>query len=196
MAPIFWPRTIRRLYCDRPLASNAILCHNSGARRIPPAEVLPRQRGSKKNSEDASEYGDGLLDVLPAEQRSERMSRVRSKDTKPEMVVRRLVHSLGCRFRLHNRQLPGSPDLVFARLKTVIFVHGCFWHRHPRCKKASTPATNPDFWRGKFNANRLRDKRQIHQLRRLGWEALIVWECETRDPEKLKKRLCRELKRT
>lgn len=135
------------------------------------------------------------MDTLSPAQRGKLMSRVRSKDTKPEMAVRRLVHSMGCRYRLHKRPLPGSPDLVLFGLKTVIFVHGCFWHRHPRCKKASTPSTNCDFWRRKFHANRLRDKRNIRKLRRLGWETLIVWECETRDPEKLKERLRQELKK-
>lgn len=139
--------------------------------------------------------GGTRVDTLTPMKRSERMGRVRSRDTTPEMAVRRLVHSLDFRYRLHDRRLPGTPDLVFPGRKRVIFVHGCFWHRHPRCKKASTPSTNVDFWSAKFDANRLRDKRKIRELQRLGWKALVVWECETRKPEKLKERLRRELEK-
>ena len=124
------------------------------------------------------------------------MRRVPSKDTKPEIVVRRLVHALGYRFRLYARALPGTPDIVLSRLRQAIFVHGCFWHRHRNCKKASTPSTNRDFWSAKFAANKLRDKRKMHQLRKLGWQVLVVWECETCNPERLKERLRHALERT
>ena len=135
------------------------------------------------------------MDTLTPNERSERMGRIRSKDTKPEIAVRRLVHSLGFRYRLHGSGLPGHPDLVFPGRKRVIFVHGCFWHRHPGCKKASTPSTNRDFWTTKFSANLQRDKKKIRELRKLGWKVLVVWECEIRNSEKLTKRLRRELEK-
>lgn len=115
-------------------------------------------------------------------QRSALMVRIRGKDTKPELAVRRLAHRLGYRFRLHRRDLPGSPDLVFPALRKVIFVHGCFWHRHPGCRKASTPTTRRTFWQAKFDRNVERDVRKEVELMAAGWEVLLVWECETRDP--------------
>jgi DNA mismatch endonuclease (patch repair protein) len=117
------------------------------------------------------------------------MRQVRGKNTGPEMVVRRLLHRLGLRFRLHRRNLPGRPDLVLPRWATVIFVHGCFWHRHPRCKQSTTPASNRPFWLRKFRLNRQRDRRKQRELERQGWRVLIVWECETRQPEPLAARL-------
>jgi DNA mismatch endonuclease, patch repair protein len=135
------------------------------------------------------------VDRLSQTDRSKLMRLVPSKDTKPEMAVRRLVHSLGFRYRLHGSRLPGTPDLVLRRLKRAIFVHGCFWHRHAGCKKASTPSTNRPFWKAKFIANKLRDKRNIRELQELGWRVLVVWECETRFPEKLTRRLRRELEK-
>ena len=125
------------------------------------------------------------MDTLTPSQRSERMSRVRSKDTKPELAVRRLTHSLGYRYRLHNHKLPGCPDLVFASRKKVIFVHGCFWHRHPRCKNTRWPKSRLDFWKPKLEANRKRDLSNQRKLRGIGWEYLVVWGCETRDVERL-----------
>ncbi len=123
------------------------------------------------------------------------MSRVRAKDTRPEMIVRRLVHSLGYRYRLHRGDLPGRPDLVFPKRKAIIFVHGCFWHRHARCRKATTPATNRDYWLPKFRQNKLRDNRKQRELERLGWRVVVVWECETGDLESLKERICFELEK-
>ena len=111
--------------------------------------------------------------------RSELMGRIRGKDTGPELVVRRLVHALGYRFRLHRRDLPGSPDLVLSRHRKVIFVHGCFWHRHSCKRGQSMPATRVAFWSQKFRANQLRDRAALIELRRLGWRTLIIWECET-----------------
>lgn len=122
-------------------------------------------------------------DFMTDEQRSWNMSRIRSKDTKPELLVRSLIHSLGYRFRLHDRKLPGRPDIVFPKLKKVVFVHGCFWHRHEGCPCAPLPKSNRDFWTAKLNTNRNRDIRNQLQLRERGWSYLIIWECETRKPD-------------
>ena len=133
------------------------------------------------------------MDYLTPIERSKLMSRVRAGDTKPEIVVRRLLHSLGYRFRLHRPDLPGHPDIVLPGRRKIIFVHGCFWHRHPRCRKATTPATRRDFWALKFRQNIGRDKRQQRELRRMGWDVLVVWECETRNLERLKDRISSEM---
>nr|WP_323873615.1 DNA mismatch endonuclease Vsr [Roseomonas mucosa] len=117
------------------------------------------------------------------------MSRVAQKNTKPEMIVRSLAHGLGYRFRLHRSDLPGTPDIVFPRLRKAIFVHGCFWHRHPGCRLASTPKSRPEFWEPKFRANVERDHRKEEQLRKAGWDVETIWECETRDPGRLMERL-------
>lgn len=117
------------------------------------------------------------------------MARVRSKDTKPEMQVRRLVHAMGYRYRLHDRKLPGHPDLVFKGLRKVIFVHGCFWHRHEGCGLARLPKSRLDFWLPKLEGNRLRDARKLEQLNQLGWTSLVIWECELKDIGLLEKRL-------
>lgn len=123
------------------------------------------------------------MDTLTAEQRSERMSRIRGVDTKPEMIVRHLAHGLGYRYRLHGRGLPGKPDLVFPGLRKVIFVHGCFWHRHPdpKCTLARLPKSRLDFWRAKLEGNRERDERDEARLRETGWDVLVIWECQLRD---------------
>lgn len=113
------------------------------------------------------------------------MSRVRGKNTAPEFVVRGLAHALGYRFRLHRKDLPGSPDLVFPSRHKVVFVHGCYWHRHPGCRRASTPGTRRDFWEAKFARNVERDARKERELRQAGWDVLTIWECETRDVERL-----------
>ncbi|GGA02656.1 very short patch repair endonuclease [Blastomonas marina] len=129
-----------------------------------------------------------MVDNLSPEERSRLMSRVRGKDTNPEMAVRRLVHKLGYRFRLHRRDLPGTPDLVFPGKKKVIFVHGCYWHRHD-CKKATTPKTNVEFWENKFDANIMRDNKNLNDLSELGWETMVVWQCEAEKPEEIVDRL-------
>jgi DNA mismatch endonuclease, patch repair protein len=118
-------------------------------------------------------------DIDPA--RSAQMALVRSKNTKPEIIVRRLAHSLGYRFRLHRRDLPGSPDLVFPRYRKVIFVHGCFWHQHndPTCWRSRLPKSRQEFWRPKLNSNVVRDQRDLAALDANGWAALVVWECQT-----------------
>ena len=129
-----------------------------------------------------------MTDSLTQAERSERMSRVRGKDTGPEMVVRRLVHSLGYRYRLHGTKLPGRPDLVFASRRKVIFVHGCFWHRHndSACKLTRLPKSRLDFWAPKLEGNAERDKRHQEALKSLGWDVLIIWECELKDRPSLK----------
>lgn len=124
--------------------------------------------------------------------RSRIMKSVGRENTRPEIVVRKLLHSLGLRFRLHRKALPGSPDIVLPRHRTAVFVHGCFWHRHPGCRYASTPKTRQDYWLPKFAANVERDARKSSQLEELGWRVLVVWECETRNREALKARLRRE----
>lgn len=129
------------------------------------------------------------LDNLSSVQRSMCMASIKSSDTQPELIVRRLLHSFGYRYRLHRRDLPGTPDLVLPRYQCVIFVHGCFWHKH-RCKRGrSTPRTNAEFWRGKRENTRLRDHRNVDALRRAGWRVIIVWECEVSNPDNLEKRL-------
>ncbi|WP_090734422.1 very short patch repair endonuclease [Azotobacter beijerinckii] len=125
--------------------------------------------------------------------RSDIMRAVKRAHTGPEVAVRKLLHSLGLRFRLHRKALPGSPDIVLPKHRTVIFVHGCFWHRHPGCRYASTPKTRQDYWLPKFAANVERDARKSSQLKELGWRVLVVWECETRnDKGTLEARLRRE----
>ncbi|MDZ4753491.1 MAG: very short patch repair endonuclease [Phycisphaerae bacterium] len=131
---------------------------------------------------------------MTPEQRSRCMSRIRSKNTTPELLVRSLVHRMGFRFRLHRRDLPGTPDLVFVGAQKVIFVHGCFWHQHPGCRHATQPATRADFWEAKFERNRARDRRACEALAALGWTTLVLWECEVRDATQLSKRLRRFLK--
>jgi DNA mismatch endonuclease, patch repair protein len=117
------------------------------------------------------------------------MSAVRGRDTKPEMVVRRLLHAMNFRYRLHRKDLPGSPDIVFGSRRKAIFVHGCFWHRHPLCSKATSPKTRSEFWASKFERNVERDREVEHRLAEMGWQSQVVWECETRTPEDLAARL-------
>ena len=129
------------------------------------------------------------MDTLTPKERSARMSRIRARDTKPELLVRGLTHRMGYRYRLHRRDLPGSPDLVFSALRKVIFVHGCFWHRHPNCKLARLPKSRQSFWVPKLTANRARDLVNQARLSDSGWDSLVVWECETRDQETLADRI-------
>jgi DNA mismatch endonuclease (patch repair protein) len=119
-----------------------------------------------------------MSDVLTKEQRSYNMSRIRSKDTKPEEIVRKYLFSRGLRYRKNDKRYPGHPDIVLPKYHTVVFVHGCFWHRHPGCRYASIPATNSEFWQKKFTRNVERDKEEQSKLREMGWKVLIVWECE------------------
>jgi DNA mismatch endonuclease (patch repair protein) len=119
------------------------------------------------------------------------MQAVRRRDTAPEMQVRRLLHAMGYRFRLHRKDLPGSPDVVLPRHKKVVLIHGCFWHGHEQCKRAKRPTKNAETWRAKIEDNRIRDAKNVAALRELGWGVLVVWECELRDQERLG-RLLRE----
>ncbi len=136
-----------------------------------------------------------FVDNLTKEERSAQMSKVRGKNTKPEMAVRSLLHRAGYRYGLHRKDLPGKPDIVMPKYATVIFVHGCFWHRHEGCEKNRTPKTRKKFWEAKFERNIANDKRNTRQLRALGWSVITVWECELKNPEKLLKRLERLLAR-
>lgn len=128
-------------------------------------------------------------DCLSPAERSALMSRIGPKDSKPEMIVRRLLHRLGYRYKLHRRDLPGTPDIVFPRRRIAIFVHGCFWHRHPGCEAASSPKTRKDFWSRKFEANVARDVRKVGELEADGWTVAIIWSCETKGTAGLASRL-------
>jgi DNA mismatch endonuclease, patch repair protein len=136
-----------------------------------------------------------MTDHLSAEERSNLMRKVRGKDTKPELIVRRLIHSMGFRYRLHVGNLPGHPDIVFTSKNRIVFVHGCFWHRHSAnsCRFARLPKSREEFWVPKLEANRLRDARNQRALRRLGWKILVVWECQLGNKEQLKNKLSRYL---
>lgn len=136
-----------------------------------------------------------MADTVDRETRSLIMSRVRGKDTAPEMLVRRLVFSLGYRYRLHDARLPGKPDLVFAGRRKVIFVHGCFWHRHDGCDLARLPKSRAEFWTRKLTGNKERDGRNQTALRKLGWRILVVWECGLGDQAALRRRIVRFLDR-
>lgn len=126
------------------------------------------------------------MDTLSPEERSERMSRVRGKNTRPERRVRSMAHRLGYRFRLHRRDLPGKPDLVFPRRRVALFVHGCFWHRHEACPLARLPKSRRDFWEPKLESNRLRDIAAKQRLESMGWRVVAIWECETLRDETMK----------
>lgn len=130
-----------------------------------------------------------MSDIFERAKRSEIMSRIRGRDTKPELVVRRIAHRLGFRFRLHRKDLPGSPDIVFPRYRAIIMVHGCFWHRHPGCKYAYTPKTRVQFWRQKFEGNVVRDRRNERALSERGWRTTVIWECETKDQQAVAARI-------
>jgi|ERR1051326_717639 DNA mismatch endonuclease (patch repair protein) len=133
------------------------------------------------------------MDSLTPSQRSKLMSRVPQRHSKPELAVRKLLTEAGYRYTLHARNLPGSPDIVFSRRKKVIFLHGCFWHRHPNCNKATMPKTRTEFWAEKFKANVRRDSKAISDLKRLGWKVMVVWECQIGSPKMLGSKLFRFL---
>lgn len=126
-----------------------------------------------------------MVDFLSKQKRSSVMARVKRQDTRPELSLRRALHACGLRYRLHVTSLPGSPDLVFSKYKAVVFVHGCFWHRHPGCRRASTPSTNMDFWSKKFERNVARDVRVATDLVAAGWNVFTVWECELSSKSKI-----------
>lgn len=130
-----------------------------------------------------------MTDVFTKEQRSRVMSRIRGKDTRPERIIRSLLHRMGYRFRLHNPFLPGKPDIVLARHRKIIFVNGCFWHGHRQCRKGSIPASNREFWQNKILSNKERDKLTRRLLRKQGWKVLTIWECELRDIDRLTRKI-------
>ncbi len=129
------------------------------------------------------------MDIISKEKRSWVMSRIRGRDTKPEILVRSILHRMGYRFRLHRSDLPGRPDIVLPRHRTAVFVHGCFWHRHSGCRYAYEPKSRKRFWQKKFLQNIGRDRSVQRELELLGWHVVIVWECETRSAEQLSRRL-------
>lgn len=129
-----------------------------------------------------------MADTVTPEKRSEIMSRVRGKNTRPEMAVRRLVHRMGYRYRLHRSDLPGKPDMVFTLRRKVIFVHGCFWHGHD-CPLGRIPKSRVEFWVGKITGNKARDERNLDRLRALGWACLVIWECQLKNQETLEQRI-------
>lgn len=128
-------------------------------------------------------------DRLTPTQRSAHMGRIRRSNTKPELIVRRLLFAMGYRYRLQWRDAPGRPDIAFPGRRKAIYVHGCFWHQHPGCRLSHIPATRPEFWAEKFNRNKDRDARDLARAADAGWDTLVVWECETRDPLNLSSRL-------
>ena|SRR2546422_11679747 len=130
-----------------------------------------------------------MRDLLTKERRSWNMSRIRGKDTSPEKRVRSQLHRMGYRFRLHRKDLPGNPDVVFVSRRIALFVHGCFWHRHPRCKNCTTPTNNRRFWLNKLEGNAARDKRNQQALNKLGWRTMVIWECQTENTRQLESRL-------
>lgn len=129
------------------------------------------------------------MDTLTPEARSRTMSHIRGKDTAPERMVRSMLHKMGYRFRLHVARLPGKPDIVLPRRKAVILVHGCFWHGHEGCRRAGVPATNTQFWLEKIAANKARDARTVAELEKAGYRCLIIWQCELKNPDAVKRRL-------
>lgn len=129
------------------------------------------------------------MDTMSRTERSKRMSLIRSKDTKPEILVRKIIFAEGFRYRLHGKSLPGRPDIVFQRLHKVIFVHGCFWHRHSRCKLARLPKSKVNFWEPKLTANRNRDVSNARKIRKAGWRILTIWECEMKNTSRLRRKL-------
>jgi DNA mismatch endonuclease (patch repair protein) len=135
------------------------------------------------------------MDRVSKEKRSEIMSKVNSKDTNIEVDIRKMLHGLGYRFRLHRKDLPGSPDIVLPKYKKIIFVHGCFWHGHFNCNKARLPKSNIEYWVAKIAANKIRDQKAIEELTKIGWKVLIIWGCQLKDKETLKESIIHFLER-
>jgi DNA mismatch endonuclease, patch repair protein len=129
------------------------------------------------------------VDTMTPAERSQRMSLIRSKDTEPELLVRSLVHGMGYRYRRHDSHLPGCPDIVFKSRRRVIFVHGCFWHLHTNCPNSRPPKSKLNYWKPKLEGNAARDKRVLGELRRLGWQQLVIWECELQDRRRLVRKI-------
>ena len=159
--------------------------------------ALDEERFVMRESSGRDLRGDlTMTDTVDRKKRSEIMSRVGSRDTKPELIVRRIAHRLGFRFRLHRKDLPGCPDIVFPKYQSVIFVHGCFWHRHPSCKYASSPKTHVEYWENKFQSNVARDMRNEVLLHNLGWRTMVIWECEIKDRRGVARRISSYLRQT
>lgn len=135
-----------------------------------------------------------MTDNLTKEKRSWNMSRIKGKNTKPELFVRSILHSMGYRFRIHKKDLPGQPDIVLAKYKTVIFINGCFWHQHEKCRRSNIPKTNKDYWIPKLKRVKERDKENYKTLKSAGWKVLVVWECILKDTENLKTYFIKEIK--
>jgi len=136
-----------------------------------------------------------LADTHTKEQRRDNMRAIKSKNTKPELLIRSALHRMGFRFRLHKKDLPGKPDIVLPKYKTIIDVRGCFWHRHPNCKMATTPSTNTSYWIKKFTTNVQRDKDNQKKLESMGWNVIVVWECEISKLDKIINNLQHEIKK-
>jgi DNA mismatch endonuclease, patch repair protein len=171
---------------DKPLFSFVRLLTNTRNEFYPLA-----RKGAQRAMRSSGELK--RRDPLSPEERSQRMSLVRMKDTKPELAVRHMVSSLGYRYRLHSRILPGTPDLVFPGRRKVIFVHGCFWHRHTGCVLARLPKSRPEFWVPKLEGNKQRDQRNKRALAKEGWKVLTIWECQVKDTARLQSTIRRFL---
>lgn len=130
-----------------------------------------------------------MTDIFTTEKRSKIMRNIKSKDTRPEMAVRRLIYSMGYRYRLYGKGLPGKPDLVFRKKQRVLFIHGCFWHQHEGCKKSHIPRSNLDYWLPKLEKTKIRDKEHLQNLENDGWQVLVIWECQLKDIEGLEHRI-------
>ena len=130
-----------------------------------------------------------MSDIVDRERRRQLMARIRGRDTGPELAVRRVAHRMGLRFRLHSKNLPGRPDLVFPKFRSVVFVHGCFWHQHDGCRLARIPKSRVEYWTQKFRRNVTRDRRNEEALQTLGWRVIVIWECEVRNEKRLEQRL-------
>lgn len=172
---------------------------------LAPLKTLGRSRQARRKMVmDAIGHGTeartmikrAMVDIVSPEKRSAMMAAVRTKNTRPELIVRRILHREGLRYRLHRSDLPGAPDLVFPKRRTVIFVHGCFWHGHDGCRYATVPKTRREFWIAKIDANRARDARAVEALRKDGWNVIVVWECETRRPDELRQGLLARLRQS
>lgn len=146
----------------------------------------PRHRQLHRSAAARRRLGPSMADLLSKRQRSELMARIRGRNTSPERVVRGIIRHAGFKYRLHAAKLPGSPDIVVESARTVIFVHGCFWHRHSCPRGVSCPATRTEFWQTKFAQNIRRDRRTARALRRMGWSVIVVWECQTASANRLR----------
>ena len=183
-------KRIRQLRTDRGISQEE-LSFLTGFHRTYIGKIL-----KAANQDLKSIYTVDNMDRLTKERRSWLMSRVSSKNTTPELIVRSLVHRLGFRFRLHYEKLPGKPDIAFPSRHKVIFVHGCFWHGHSRCQKGRLPKSNLELWRTKLGKNRRRDRSNVKAIKRVGWQVLIVWQCELKNLDRLKTRITDFLKNT